>query len=178
MRSVVQFSVLSFFIIFVVTFLLTGVFSGAKRAWDQQRQDEPVAEQVDENALARQSLHAKSEEISRREGELADIEEALQLEKAVLAEEFNKLAAVRGSITEAVAAVDAGQAKTLRKLAKMYENMPAREAAVILSGMDLEVVLEIVKLMKERPAAKIMAALDPARAAALSNMMSASKGDR
>ena len=46
------------------------------------------------------------------------------------------------------------------------------------SGADVEIVLDVLRFMKERPAAKVLAALDPARAAALSNMMSVNRGER
>jgi flagellar motility protein MotE (MotC chaperone) len=173
MKSVLLFSGLSFLVIFIVVFIVTGVFSGSIKAWKQSHpvEEEVVEEVLDEGDLERQSLNARSAEIARREEILGDSEEALELEKAVLAEEFNKLNAMRKRIDRAAGQVDAVKAKTLKKMAKMYEAMPAKDAATILSGMDVDIVLSLLKLMKERPAAKIMAALDPARAAAMSNMM-------
>ena len=62
------------------------------------------------------------------------------------------------------------------KLAKMYEAMKADEAAPILSGLDPEIVLDIMVRMKERQAAKIMAKMDPALAALISTRLSAKGG--
>lgn len=177
MRSVVLFGVLSFFVIFSVTFFLTGVFKGLKTAWDERR-TEDVALVEEDLSLERQSLQAKTEEISRREVQVADLEEALELEKAVLSEEFNKIKAMRSRIESAAGQMEANQQKSLRKLAKMYEAMPPKDAASILSGMDIDVVIDVLRYMKERPAAKVMAALDPARAAVLSSMMSSSPGEK
>ncbi len=107
-----------------------------------------------------------------------DLTEAIQLQTAVLGEEFNKLKAMRSRIGEVIGQVEASKEKSVKKLAKMYEVMPAKEAAAILSGMDVDIVLDILGFMKERPAAKVLAALDPARAATLSNLMSLNKEDR
>jgi flagellar motility protein MotE (MotC chaperone) len=173
MKSVVLFSILSFFVISTVTFLMMGVFSGMKTAWEQRNAEAPPPEETD---LERQSLHARSEEISRREGELEDIEEALQLEKAVLAEEFKKLSSMQAAISGTLGDIEESKQKSLRKLAKVYEAMPAKDAAAILSGMDIELVRDVLRYMKERPAAKVMAALDPARAAVLSDMLTGHSG--
>ncbi len=179
MKSVVLFGTLSFFVIFTVTFLLTGVFKGVKTAWDNREKPEEIIEApINQFGLEWKSLHAKTEENTRREEQLADLTEAMALQQAVISEEFNKLKSMRSRIGDAIGQVEAGKMKSVKKLAKMYEAMPAKEAAAILSGMDVDIVLDVLSFMKERPAAKVLAALDPARAAALSNLMSQSKGDR
>ncbi|MCP4548751.1 MAG: hypothetical protein GY835_20015 [bacterium] len=178
MKSVVLFGILSFLVIFAVVFLVTGVFSGLKRASEEKTETEDVTEQLDDEfALERKSLTARTEDITRREEMIGDLEETLELEKAVLAEEFNKLNSMRNRVESMAGLVEENKAKSLRKLAKMYEAMPPEDAATILSGIEGDIVIDLLKLMKDRPAAKIMAELDPARAAALSNMMTAEEGN-
>jgi flagellar motility protein MotE (MotC chaperone) len=172
MKSAIIFGVLSFFVIFGVTFFLTGVFQGVMTVVEEKKAEEEVEEVPDELALERKSLQARTDDISRREGAIEDLEESLELERAVLGEEFNKIDAMRRRIDMAVNRVEEQKLKSLKKLAKVYEAMPAKDAASILSGMDVDIVLEVVRNMKERPAAKILAALDPARAAAISNLLS------
>lgn len=174
MKSVILFSVLSFFIIFGVTFFATGVFKGVQTMMQVQDAEEADAE-PDPLKLERQSLQAKAADVARREGAIEDLEESVELERAVLSEEFNKLDSMRKRIELAVGQVEESKVKSLKKLAKVYEAMPAPEAAAILSGMDADIVLDVLRFMKERPAAKVLAALDPARAAALSNMLSNQK---
>ena len=174
MKSVVLISFLSFFLIFGATFWLVGAFSSESEEQEAPvRQEELAQEEVD---LGQQSLDQRSEDLDRREEEILRAETAVQMEKAVIAEEFNKLSVLRKEIKAAIGEMEEAQAKSTKKLAKMYEAMPAKEAASILSGMDMEIVLGVLKQMKERPAAKVMAALDPARAAALSSLMSANTG--
>jgi len=174
MKSVILISFLSFFVIFGATFWLVGVFSSEKEeATEVVATPEEIAEEVDMGHL---SLDSRAEDIDRREEALIRSESAVQMEKAVIAEEFNKLKALRRDIDLSIGEMLEAQAKSTKKLAKMYEAMPPKEAASILSGMDMEIVLGVLKQMKERPAAKVMAALDPARAAALSSLMSANTG--
>lgn len=175
MKSVILFSVLSFFVIFGVTFFVTGVFQSVKTAIETGDAEISPEGQGDSLDLARQSLQARTDEITRREGAIEDIEESLELERAVLGEEFNKIDAMRRRIELAVNRVEEQKLKSLKKLAKVYEAMPSKDAASILSGMDVEIVLEVLRNMKDRPAAKILASLDPARAAAISNMLSDQK---
>jgi len=175
MRSVILFSFLSFIVIFAVTFLVTGVFQGLKAAYGDRHGDVAAAAAPDSLSLERQSLQARAADLSRREGEIEDLQESLELERAVLSEEFNKLSGLRAGIEQAAGQVEAEQARSLKKLAKVYEAMPPKDAAAILSGMDVDIVLEVLRNMKERPAAQVLAALDPGRAAALSNMLSAQK---
>ncbi|MCB1163500.1 MAG: hypothetical protein R3C71_01660 [Candidatus Krumholzibacteriia bacterium] len=175
MKSVIVFSVLSFFVIFAGTFLVTGVFTGIRSAYFTGEEAAPV-DSTAEYSLERQSLQAKAAEIAEREGEIEDLQESLELEKAVLAEEFNKIDAMRKRVQLAVGQVEEERLRGLKKLSKVYEAMPPKDAAAILSGMDVDIVLEVLRNMKERPAAQILASLDPARAAALSNLLTAQGG--
>jgi flagellar motility protein MotE (MotC chaperone) len=173
-KSVILISFLSFFVIFGAVFWLAGAFSSPEEEEvEEQVTPEEIAEEVN---LGHQSLDYRSEDLERREAELIRAETAVQMEKAVIAEEFNKLNALRRNIDLSIGEMVEAQEKSTKKLAKLYESMPAKEAASILSGMDMELVLGVLKRMKERPAAKIMAALDPARAAALSSLMSSNTG--
>jgi len=174
MRSVILFSFLSFIVIFAATFLVTGVFEGLRESY-AAKTTAPAAAGADSLSLERKSLQARAANLARREGEIEDLQESLELERAVLAEEFNKLSGLRDGIQLATGQIEEARLRSLKKLAKVYEAMPAKEAAAILSGMDVDIVLEILRNMKERPAAQVLAALDPGRAAALSNMLSAQK---
>ncbi len=173
MKSVMLISFFSFFVIFGATFWLVGAFSGPEEEAEVAQTPEEIAEEVD---LGHQSLDSREADIVRREEELIRAESAVQMEKAVIAEEFNKLSQLRRDIDSAIGEMEEAKKKSTKKLAKMYEGMPAKEAASILSGMDMEIVLGVLKQMKERPAAKVMAALDPARAAALSSLMGSTTG--
>ena len=60
------------------------------------------------------------------------------------------------------------QSVNVKQLAKVYDAMKPVEAAAIISKLDNELVVSLLKMVKKRQAAKIMAALPPERAATLS----------
>lgn len=61
----------------------------------------------------------------------------------------------------------AGPPAEVRHLVRLYEGMPPKEAATVLSELDPELSTTILLGMRERQAAKILAFLDPKRAALL-----------
>jgi uncharacterized coiled-coil protein SlyX len=58
-----------------------------------------------------------------------------------------------------------------RELAKIYDAMPAQQAAAVLSQLETETVAQILVLLRERQAAKILSAMDSQRAAEISRMI-------
>ncbi|MDP6418802.1 MAG: hypothetical protein QGG80_04995 [Candidatus Krumholzibacteria bacterium] len=171
MKSVILFSIFSFFVVFALTFWIAGVFGG--NAGEEAQLAETREDPLDEMALASLSLKARESQVKAREKELRVLRDAIEMEKSVLSEEFQKLSDLRRQLELSVSEMEVSKLRSVRKLARVYESMPPREAASILSGMDLEIVLAVIREMKERQAAKVMASLDPARAAALSSMMGA-----
>ena len=174
MKSVLIVSVLSFFVIFAGTFWFMGVFEGMGQPDEESSAEDEAAEL----SVVELGMNERSQSLEAREGDVLEMENDVEVEKAVLAEEYNKLEGLRKKLEASVGQVEEAQQKSVKKLAKMYEAMPAKEAASILSGMDLEIVLSVLRQMKDRQAAKIMAALDPSRAAALSGMMSSGAATR
>ncbi|MBN2008072.1 hypothetical protein JW960_01865 [candidate division KSB1 bacterium] len=59
----------------------------------------------------------------------------------------------------------------VKQLAKVYDAMKPAEAAAIISKLDNELVVSLLKMVKKRQAAKIMAALPAERAAKLSQLI-------
>jgi flagellar motility protein MotE (MotC chaperone) len=71
----------------------------------------------------------------------------------------------------ASAAVGAkGDGSSQRRLAKVFGNMPAKEAARVLEQMDDKDVQTILGLLADRQAAAILASFAPPRAAAIGKM--------
>jgi flagellar motility protein MotE (MotC chaperone) len=72
-------------------------------------------------------------------------------------------------VTEA--RVDSAALKRSAKLAKIVENMPAEDAAQMLEALSNEMVIDVLLRLKQRQAAKIMAALPASRAADISRLI-------
>lgn len=58
-----------------------------------------------------------------------------------------------------------------RELAKIYDAMPAQQAAAVLSQLDTEMVAQILVLLRERQAAKILSAMDSQKAAEITRLI-------
>lgn len=69
------------------------------------------------------------------------------------------------------ARVDSAALKRSAKLAKIVENMPAEDAAQMLEALSDEMVINVLLRLKQRQAAKIMAALPASRAADISRLI-------
>ncbi len=112
--------------------------------------------------LARRSaaLDARAAALDLRETVLKAAEKRVAAEVAELAALQKTLAAedrVRHQASEA----------NWDALVSLYENMRPTDAATIFNGLDMHVLLEVVRRMNERKAAPILAAMDPDKARAL-----------
>jgi flagellar motility protein MotE (MotC chaperone) len=65
--------------------------------------------------------------------------------------------------------------KRVRKLAAEFNKMKADEAAKVVEQMDEDLSVEILLMLKDRQAAKLLGKLDPKRAATLSEKMAQTK---
>lgn len=72
---------------------------------------------------------------------------------------------------EAAAKAKAEADKNISRLARLYGNMKAEEAAPIMRELDDELVVAILRKLEDEQAAKILSALDPQRAARLSRLI-------
>ncbi len=118
---------------------------------------------------------------------------ALEHERAQLASERQRLLQLRGSvetrelgltnqraeIERVIAELQAEQQRfgearsaSAQRLAKMFDSMKPDRAAIIFKTLDRRTSLEILAHMKEKTAAKLLSALDPALAADLSTRLS------
>jgi flagellar motility protein MotE (MotC chaperone) len=70
-----------------------------------------------------------------------------------------------------VSVMEEERGEMLAQLARVYETMKPDAAAEILSGIDVETSTEIIRRMKERNAASVMASLEPRAAAKISQRM-------
>ena len=71
---------------------------------------------------------------------------------------------------------DATQEAEIVKLAKVYEAMKPASAATILSSLDIDIVLGIMRHLKNRQAAQILAYMTPTQAAEISARLSPQGG--
>jgi flagellar motility protein MotE (MotC chaperone) len=120
------------------------------------------------------------EDLARRSAELDARAAALDLRESVLKAAEKRVAAEVAelrALQAKLAAEDAARHKATEAnwngLVKLYENMRPQDAATIFDGLEMPVLLQVVRRMNERKAAPILAAMQPEKARALTARLAA-----
>ena len=66
---------------------------------------------------------------------------------------------------------EAAEKKRVTKLARLYNDMKAADAAKVMEALDVDLCIAILQRMDEGNAAKIMAAFEPDRAAEITQII-------
>ncbi len=119
-------------------------------------------------------LDALAAELRRHQAALAEREQSIELREAVVQsvetrvrEQVAKIETLKGELERLLGQVSADQQARIAQLIKVYEAMKAKNAAAIFDPMALELLLPIVRGMRETKVAAIVADMDPAKARAL-----------
>ena len=149
--------------------------STAKTLEKQENTVTVSKEQVASIELGMTALSQKKLEIVEMETRLKSLHSDIATEKAVLVREQEKLQFMLDQVILAQNQLADGEERSIRKLAKMYEVMKPKEAAVIAGNLNMDLLVKIVSRMKEKSAAKLIAELDTAKAVQLSKELSGIK---
>ncbi len=109
-------------------------------------------------------LRARKAELDAREKALGVRKATLGAAEKQLAARVRQLDALQKRLEALNAARKAHEEANWQGLVKVYSVMKPRDAAVIFNKLDLTVLLPVLDRMKERNAAPILAAMQPARA--------------
>ncbi len=132
---------------------------------DKARQDplQMSPQEIDEL----QQLSQRRVELDKRAAEMSEREVLMQAAEKRIDEKIAKLQTLQSSIEGAVKQQSADDQARVQSLAHMYEQMKPQDAARVFDQLDVPVVLEMMSLMRELKAAPILAAMDPAKAKAV-----------
>jgi flagellar motility protein MotE (MotC chaperone) len=111
-----------------------------------------------------QKLAERRAELDKRAADLSSREILLQAAEKRVDEKIAKLAALEKDIDDIVEKQNQETEQRTKSLVKIYETMSPKDAARIFEQLDMGVLLAVVEHMKERNAAPILAAMDPAKA--------------
>jgi len=139
---------------------MTAPAEGERQAIDPLSMSPNEVELLQKLAERRASLDKRAAEQSQREVLLEAAEKRID-------EKIAKLEALKKDIAALVDKQSAEDDARLKSLVKIYETMKPQDAARIFEQLDMPVLLGVVERMKERNAAPILAALDPAKARAV-----------
>jgi flagellar motility protein MotE (MotC chaperone) len=114
-----------------------------------------------------QQLSARRVELDKRAAEVSEREVLMQAAEKRIDEKIVKLQELEKSIDGAVKQRDDEDDARVQSLAHMYEQMKPDAAARILEQLDVPVLLTMLAHIREMKAAPILAAMDPAKAKAV-----------
>ncbi|MCE2964245.1 MAG: hypothetical protein LW855_00410 [Alphaproteobacteria bacterium] len=122
-----------------------------------------------------QSLRERREHIDQRETALAEREKVLSGLEAQVETKINELNTIKDQIEQLRSDIDQRSKKfkksedeQILSLVRVYEKMKPKDAAAIFNNLELTILLDVVKNMKETKLAPIMAAMDTGKAKTLS----------
>jgi flagellar motility protein MotE (MotC chaperone) len=102
----------------------------------------------------RQELDARARELEIRENLLKAAEKRMEAKLAELKE-------LEGRVSSASKKKEEADAANIKSLVVMYENMKAKDAAKIFDGLDIRVLLDVVKEINPRRMSDILAQMSP-----------------
>jgi flagellar motility protein MotE (MotC chaperone) len=111
-----------------------------------------------------QDLAKRRTELDQRDDELTQRETLLNAAEQRVDEKIDQLKQMQATVDASLGKVDAQEDQRLNSLVAIYTNMKPKEAAPILSELDMPVLLQILTRMKDRTTSAIMAAMDPKKA--------------
>jgi len=118
-----------------------------------------------------QQLSQRRSELDQRASEMEQREVVLKAAEKRIDEKIAKLQELQKSIDGGVQKQNAEDDAHLQSLVKIYETMKPKDAAQIFEQLDMPVLLSVLQRMKEMKTAPILAAMDPAKAKAVTTAL-------
>lgn len=118
-----------------------------------------------------QLLEKKKAELDAKEMELKEREARLNQLSQEIEAKIAKYSKVKQELEGSYKKRDAAEEEKVSGLVKIYESMAPKDAAARIQALDEDIALLIFSKMKQKVAAKILALIEPARAADLSQSM-------
>lgn len=111
-----------------------------------------------------QKLSARREAIEKRERELDMRETLAKAAKSRLVAKAAELDQVQKRIEDLMKQHDEKQSEKLDSLVSIYEKMKPADAARILEGLEMDILIDVLSRMKVLRSSPILASMDPAKA--------------
>jgi flagellar motility protein MotE (MotC chaperone) len=120
-----------------------------------------------------QKLSVRREALDNRQKDLDLRENLVKAAEARIDKKIAEMKALQANIEGMLKQVDKQDEEKMRSLVKIYEQMKPKNAADILSTLDLPVQIGVLTRMKEAKVAPILAAMDVTKAQAVTDAMAA-----
>jgi flagellar motility protein MotE (MotC chaperone) len=124
-----------------------------------------------------QALAERRKALDAREYSLNQREALLKAAEQRILDRQTEFVKVRDEVKQLLGFLDEQEAKKIKDLVKLYENMKPRDAARILNDLEIGVLLSVVQRMNVRRLAPILAAMDPDKARAVTRALAKREKD-
>ncbi len=112
----------------------------------------------------RELMTTQKTKLAQRASELDLASETVELEQG-------RLSDLKAELETLLQKVEQAHTTDVDRLVSLYQNMKPKDAANIMDDLDIEVTVMVMGTMDERSAAPILAALNPVRARAISQII-------
>lgn len=116
-------------------------------------------------------IEQKRAELQEREAAIKREEERIAAMRREADQRIDKYTKLLAKIEDALKRLEQAKTERMQAVVKVYESMPAEEAAARLSALDEETALVIIKGMKSKKAGAVMSFMEPRKAAELTRAM-------
>ena len=118
-----------------------------------------------------ESLAARRKQLNIRETQLKLKENLLQAAQKQIDDRIAQLKALEEKIQNDLKKQDVLRQSQYRRLVKIYSSMKAKEAARIFNGLDMPVLVDLVRAMKAAVGSQILAKMEPQKARQLTLLL-------
>ncbi|HUK08664.1 MAG TPA: hypothetical protein VLX09_12405 [Stellaceae bacterium] len=122
-----------------------------------------------------QKLAQRRQELDKRAADIAQQQVLLKAAEQRIDDKIAKLQSIETDIGGLADKRDQQEDARLKSLVKIYETMKPTDAARIFEQLDMPVLLDVLKRMREAKAAPILAAMDPEKAKIATTELAESK---
>ena len=108
-----------------------------------------------------QSLASRRGDVEKREKSLQEREQLLEVAENRIDDKVQELQKIRTILKKMLAKFQDHEKERMRGLVKIYELMKPGKAALIFEGLSLDVLLDVVDMMKESKLSPVLESMDP-----------------
>jgi len=141
--------------------------------------DEVADESVDilnlntEEVKILQSLSARRSDVEKREKSILEREQLLEAAEGRIDDKVRELQKIREILKKMLAKFQSHEKERMKGLVKIYELMKPDKAALIFEGLSLDVLLDVVDMMKESKLSPVLGTMNPHAAQRLTEELAA-----
>jgi flagellar motility protein MotE (MotC chaperone) len=150
--------------------------SQSQKKPDEENETKPLTDFTSSEIQLLQSLRERREQLAVREAALEEREKLLNAMEGQIEAKIQELNSIKGHIEAIKKDIDeqskrfeSNQDEQTKMLVRVYEKMKPKDAAAIFNNLELTILLDVVKGMREAKLAPVLALMNPEKTKLLSS---------